>query len=80
MCPTAIYALLLVLQKIRIAGTLSSEFEQVFAQPSQAYCHCGENSSPLLGDRYPSWLQEATYEVGLGLSLMAHFCSSGHAH
>ena len=52
----------------------------MFAQLSQAYYHCGKISSPLLGDRYPSWLQEATYEIGLGLSLMAHFCSSGHVH
>ena len=80
MCPTAGCAPLSVLQKLRAAGTLSRGFEQVFAQLSQACCHCGRISSLLLGDRYLSCLQEAPHEIGLGLSLMAHFCSSRHVH
>ena len=40
----------------------------------------GGISSLLLSDRYLSWLQEAMCEIGLGLSRMAHFCSSRHAH
>ena len=76
MCPTAQYALLLVLQETRAAGTPLGEIEQILAQLSQANCHCGRISSYLLGDRYLSWLREAMHEIGMGLSLMAHLCSS----